>query len=153
MTKATDHLSLQNCFNLIQHGPGGEEKQDRKLNWIAERDYFTKLWLTHLLTFVFQGIAERSSAIQKPILLHCGIFSFFIRGWIKLQIHYLHSGSKVLQNAKKCIFVSFGNNSSHCVNLWFVCVVQPEVSHTQFLLLRTDNRVKGRSGGNSIGSQ
>ena len=44
-------------------------KQDRELNWIAEREHFTKLWpndsLTYWLTFVFQGIAEWSSAIQK----------------------------------------------------------------------------------------
>ena len=41
-------------------------KQDRELNWIAERENLQNCdLLTYLLTFVFQGIAERSSAIQK----------------------------------------------------------------------------------------
>ena len=41
------------------------KKKDRELNWIAEPEHFTKYGVNYLPTFVFQGIAEQSSAIQK----------------------------------------------------------------------------------------
>ena len=45
----TGQTKLQTDWSieLMRNSPN---KQDRKLNWIAERDYFTKLWLTHSLS-------------------------------------------------------------------------------------------------------
>ena len=43
--------------------------------------HFTKSWVTHLVTFVFRGLADRSSASQKCTDLYFFLFRLIIRFW------------------------------------------------------------------------